>query len=161
MLVLLTLIIQVATLLVGYLTGAYYKMVVYDVPNSFNINWLATLAAPFYMTLVNLPYLALTLLLAIVLRSSFFSVVVGLGYTQFIEFLLAGFLHAASWTKWLFTNIHFSASFLLNSIGNRTVEIPDHILAPMPALVVSILYTVCAPFPCLLALSASGCGWMI
>ncbi len=141
MLVLLTLIIQVITLLTGYLTGAYYKTVVYDAPNLFNINWLATLAAPFYMTLVNLPYLALTLLLTVLVRSSFFSVVVGLGYTQFIEFLLAGFLHGASWTKWLFTNIHFSASFLLNSIGNRAVEIPEHILAPSSALIVAAIYT--------------------
>ena len=141
MLVLLTFIIQVITLLVGGLTGAYYKTYVYDVVNSFNINWLATLAAPFYMTLVNLPYLALTLLLAVVVRSTFFSVVLGLGYTQFIEFLLAGFFYGSSWTKWLFTSIHFSASFLLNSIGDRTVDIPSHLIAPIPALAIAAVYT--------------------
>ena len=141
MLVLLTFIIQVITLLVGGLTGTYYKTYVYDVVNSFNINWLATLAAPFYMTLVNLPYLALTLLLAVVVRSTFFSVVLGLGYTQFLEFLLAGFFYGKSWTKWLFTNLHFSTSFLLNNIGNKTAEIPSHLLNPIPALVTASLYT--------------------
>lgn len=43
------------------------------------VNWMATLAAPFYMTLVNLPYIALTLVLAFALRSTFVSSVLGLG----------------------------------------------------------------------------------
>jgi hypothetical protein len=129
------------TLIVGGLRGAYYKTSIYDAANPLNINWLASIAATFYMTLVNLPYIALTLLFTIVTRSAFFSVILGLGYTQFIEFLLAGFFYGKGWTKWLFTNIHFSASFPLNSIGNRTVDIPSHLIAPIPALAVAAVYT--------------------
>jgi hypothetical protein len=141
MLVLLTLMIQVLSLFVGGLVGLYFKTYVYHVPNMLNINWIATLAAPFYMTLVNLPYLALTLLLTVLLRSTFFGVILGLGYTQFLEFLLAGVFFSAGWAKWLFTNLHFSATFLLNAIGNRIVEIPARILASAPALVTAAAYT--------------------
>jgi hypothetical protein len=141
LLTMLTIVIQVLTLIVGWAVGFYYKTYVYQVPNGLNINWIATLAAPFYMTLVNLPYIALTLIFAVALRSTFVSIVLGLGYTQILEFLLAGIFHGAGWTKWLFTNLHFSASFLLNSIGNRVTEIPAHILAPSPALVTSTIYT--------------------
>ena len=138
---LLTFGIQVLTILVGGLVGFYYKMYVYHVPDSLNINWLATIATPFYMTLVNLPYIALTLLFAIAVRSTFFSIALGLGYTQIIENLLAGIFHGAGWTKWLFTNLYFSATFLLNSIGNRAVELPTHILTPGLALLTSAAYT--------------------
>jgi len=137
----LTLVIQVLTMLIGWLIGFYYKTYVYQVPDVLNVNWLAALAAPFYMTLVNLPYIAFTLVLAVALRSTFFSVALGLGYTQILEFIFAGILYGASWTKWLFTNLHLSATFLLNSIGNRTVDLPAHILAPVPALVTSAIYT--------------------
>jgi len=138
---LLTIGMQVLTILIGALVGFYYKTYVYHVPDNLNINWLATLAAPFYMTMVNLPYIALTLLFAIAVRSTFFSVALGLGYTQFIEFILAGIFHSTGWTKWLFTNLHFSATFLLNAIGNRTVEIPTNILSPGFALATSAIYT--------------------
>ena len=141
LLIIITLGIQYLTLLVGLGVGFYYKTYIYQVANPFNINWIATLAAPFYMTLVNLPYIAVTLLLAVGLRSTFMSIVVGLGYTQLLEFLFAGIFHGASWTKWLFTNLHFSASFLLNSIGNRLTKLPGSILAPGPALVTSAAYT--------------------
>jgi len=106
---------------------------IYHVPDVNNVNGLATL--------VNLPYLALTLLITVVVRSTFFSILLGLGYTQILEFMLAGIFYSASWTKWLFTNVHFSASFLLNSIGNRAPKLPEHILAPEPALIVAALYT--------------------
>lgn len=136
-----TLGLQVITLLTGGLVGFYYKTWVYHVADTLNVNWLATLAAPLYMTLVNLPYLALTLVCTLAVRSTFFGVALGLGYTQFLEFLLAGIFYGAGWTKWLFTNLHFSASFLLNSIGNRAVELPAHVLAPLPALATAAAYT--------------------
>lgn len=66
---------------------------------------------------------------------------IGLGYTQIIEFFFVGIFYGQSWTKWLMTNLHFSATFLLNSIGNRTANIPAHILAPAPALITAALYT--------------------
>jgi hypothetical protein len=141
LLILLTLIIQVLTLITGWAVGFYFKTYVYQVRNVLNVNWMATFAAPFYMTLVNLPYLALTLLFAVALRSTFVSIILGLGYTQILEFLFAGIFHGAGWTKWLFTNLHFSASFLLNTIGNRRSEMPASILAPAPALVTSTVYT--------------------
>lgn len=141
LLTMLTIVIQVLTLVIGWAIGFYYKTYVYQVPDRLNVNWMAILAAPFYMALVNLPYIAMTLMFAVMLRSTFVSIVLGLGYTQILEFLLTGIFHGTGWTKWLFTNLHFSASFLLNTIGNRVATIPVHILAPAPALVTSIVYT--------------------
>jgi len=141
LLTLLTLAIHFLTLGIGWAVGFYYKTYVYHVPDVLNVNWTAALAAPFYMTLVNLPYIALTFALTVGLRSTFVSVIVGLGYTQFLEFIFAGLFHGAFWTKWLFTNLHFSTSFLLNSIGNRIPELPSNILAPAPALVAAAAYT--------------------
>ena len=91
------------------------------------------------MTLPNLPYIAL--LSAIVVRSTFISSALRLGYTQILENLLAGIFHGAGWTKWLFTNLYFSATFLLNSIGSRAVELPTTILSPGLALLTSAAYT--------------------
>jgi hypothetical protein len=136
-----TLLFQVLTLTVGWGVGFYFKTFVYHIPDVNNLNVLATLAAPFYMTLVNLPYLALTLLLAVGVRSTFFGVALGLGYTQILEFLCTGIFYGQSWTKWFMTNLSFSATFLLNSIGNRTATIPGHILAPMPAIITATIYT--------------------
>jgi hypothetical protein len=141
LLILMTLGVQVLALLVGGLVGWYYKTQVYHVSAIANINWPATLAAPFYMTLTTLPYLALALALAVMLRSTFLSVVLGLGYTQFVELVLGAMFYGAGWTKWLFTNLHFSASFVLNSIGNRSAELPSHILSPGAALVTAAIYT--------------------
>lgn len=141
MLATLTFAIQILTLLVGGLTGLYFKSGVYHAYTLANINWLAVLAAPFYMTLTYLPYIALTLLLGLALRSTFLGVMLGLGYTQFLEFLLAGLFYGQGWTKWLFTNLHFSATFLLNAIGNRAVELPTHILPPGAALLTCAAYT--------------------
>ena len=141
LLAILTFGIQVMTLFIGWAVGLYYKTNVYQSPNLLNLNWVATIAAPFYMTLVNLPYIALTLLFAVALRSTLASILLGLGYTQLLEFLLAGIVHGTGWTKWLFTNLHFSASFLLNSIGNRVADIPPAILAPATALITSIIYS--------------------
>ena len=145
----LTIAIQFLTMVIGWGVGFYYKTYIYQVPDALNVDWAATLAAPFYMTLVNLPYIALTLLLAVTLRSTFMSIIVGLGYTHLLEFLFAGIFHGAGWTKWLFTNVHFSASFLLNSIGNRVAKLPGSVLAPGPALFTSAAYTLIF---CLLAI---------
>ncbi len=141
LLALLTLAIHFLTLGIGWAVGFYYKTYIYHVPDVLNVNWTATLAAPFYMTLVNLPYIAFTLALTVGLRSTFVSIIVGLGYTQFLEFIFAGLFHGAPWTKWLFTNLHFSTSFLLNGIGDRVPELPSNILTPAPALVAATAYT--------------------
>jgi hypothetical protein len=141
LLVSLTLVIQILTLVTGGLVGHCYKTLVYHTANVFNVNWLALVAAPLYMTLVNLPYIALALALTVAFRSTFFSVVLGLGYTQILEYLLTGIFFGAGWTKWLLTNVYFSVSFLLNSIGNKVVEAPVRVLASTPALVISAAYT--------------------
>ena len=141
LLAILTLAIQFLTLIVGWAIGFYYKTYVYGVMDALNINWVATFAAPFYMTLVSLPYIALTLILAVALRSTFASVILGLGYTQILEFLIVGLFHGQPWTKWFFTNLHFSASFLLNHIGNRVPEIPPAVLQPATALITATIYT--------------------
>ncbi len=140
-LALFTLVVQAAVLLAGGLTGLYYKSYMYALPDALNVDWPALLAAPFYMALVNLPYIALALMLAVALRSTLFSAILGLGYTQVLEYLLTGIFHGADWTRWLFTNLHFSASFLLNAIGSRSVELPTDILAPAPALATAAAYT--------------------
>ncbi len=140
-LALITVGIQATTLVVGGLVGLYFKHSLYGVADVLNVNWIAAAAASLYMTLVNLPYLAFALALAVWLRSTFFSAIVGLGYAQVLDFMLSGIFHGAAWTKWLFTNVHFSASFLLNSIGNRTVQPPSHVLSPIPALIAAGVYT--------------------
>jgi hypothetical protein len=141
LLVLITIAIQIITLVMGWAVGFYFKSFVYHVPNVMNINWLAIVAAPLYMTLVVLPYMALTLVVAVLLRSTFWSIVITLVYTQILEFLFAGLFHGSAWTRWLFTNVHFSASFLLNSIGDRAAQVPTNILSPGPALLTAAAYT--------------------
>lgn len=87
--------------------------------------------------------LALSILFHLVVefRSTFVSIVLGLGYTQILEFLFAGHFYSAGWLNWQFTIAHFSASLLLNPIGNRVPEIPTSILAPLPALATATIYT--------------------
>jgi hypothetical protein len=70
--------------------------------------------------------------LAVAPGSTFASVITGLGYTQLLEFLFAGIFHGMGWTKWLFTNLYFSASFLLNSIGDRVTKLPASSWRPEP-----------------------------
>lgn len=141
LLAIIILIFQIITLLIGWSVGFYFKTFVYHVPNVNNLNWLAVLAAPFYMTLVSLPFAALTLLLGVGLRSTFFSVALSLGYTQFFENLCDAIFYEQSWTGWLINNVHLSATFLLNSIGARAVKVPDHLLEPIPAIMIAMLYT--------------------
>jgi hypothetical protein len=141
LLALFALLVNILTLLVGGVTGWYYKTYLYQAFSLANVNWLATLAAPFYMTLVELPYLALMLLLTVATRSAFAGVAIGLGLTQFIEILLGGLFYSAGWAKWMLRNLYFSATYLLNSIGNKLVPTPDHLLAPAPAFVTAAVYT--------------------
>ncbi len=138
---LLTLAIQFSTLLAGGLVGLYFKSYVFPGALVVNVNWPAALLAPLYMTLVNLPYVALALALAVLVRSSFLSVIVALSYGQVIEFMLTGLFFQSAWVKWLLINLHFSATFLLNSIGNRVAQVPGRILLPAPAIAVSAAYT--------------------
>jgi ABC-type transport system involved in multi-copper enzyme maturation permease subunit len=134
--------VQVLALLAGGGVGLYYKSFVYQTPNLMNVDWTAALAAPLYMALTTLPYIALTLVLAVALRSTFLSIIIGLGYTVIFEFILAGILRGTGWTKWLFTNLFQSASYLLNSIGGREVQVPDWMLDPSQVMVLSAVYTV-------------------
>lgn len=133
--------VQVLALLAGGAVGLYYKSFVYHVPYLVNVDWPAVLAAPLYMALTSLPYIALTLVLTVALRSAFLSIVVGLGYTVIFEFILLAIFRGAGLTKWLLDNLFFSASFLLNSIGGREVVVPDRLLDPSQALIVSVVYT--------------------
>ncbi len=58
------------------------------------------------------PLRLLALVITITPRSTFASIVRGLGYTQLLEFFLAGIFHGADWAKWLFTNLHYCIMFL-------------------------------------------------
>ena len=141
MLALVTLLVQILTLLVGGATGWYYKTTLYQTFSLENVNWLAALAAPFYMTLVTLPYLAFMLLVTVATRSTFAGVAIGLGYTQFIEILLGALFYSDGWSKWMMRNLYFSATYLLNSIGNKPSPTPEYLLAPEAAFVTASIYT--------------------
>jgi hypothetical protein len=88
-----------------------------------------------------LPYAAFTLLVTVVTRSTFAGAALGLGYTQFAEFLLTGLFYGADWSKWMMRNLYLSATFLLNSIGSKAVETPSALLHPVPAFVTAAVYT--------------------
>jgi hypothetical protein len=141
LLILVTLIVYVLTLFTGGVIGWYYKTTLYHAFSLANVNWPAALAAPFYMTLVTLPALTFTLLVTVVTRSSFAGIAIGLGFTQFIEILMTGLLYGFPFSKWIMRNLYFSATYLLNSIGNKTVDIPPHLFAPEPAFIIAAIYT--------------------
>jgi hypothetical protein len=141
LLALIIFLLQILAFLVGGSTGWYYKTFIYRADLVLNVNWMATLGAAFYMTLVTLPYAAFTILITILTRSTIAGVILGLGYTQFVEFLLTGLFYGASWSKWMMRSLHLSATFLLNSIGNKTAELPAALLDPRSALVTAALYT--------------------
>lgn len=134
-------LLQLLTLLVGGLTGWYFKTFTYSAYSLANVNWMAVLSATLYMTLVTLPYAALMLLITVVTRSAFASIAIGLGYTQFIEFLMTAFFYNTSWSRWLMRNLYYSGTYVLNTIGNKTVDIPSHLLQPVPAFVTAAIYT--------------------
>ena len=137
----LTFSFQMLALIIGGGTGWYYKTFIYQAYTMSNVNWSAVITAAFYMTLVTLPYIAFMLLITILTRSSFAAIAIGLGYTQFIEILLTSFFYNASWSRWMMRNLYFSATFLLNSIGNKTVDVPPALLQPVPAFVTAAIYT--------------------
>lgn len=133
--------LQISTLLVGGLTGWYYKTFSYGAYTLQNVNWMAVLSAAFYMTLVTLPYVALMLLITVATRSAFAGIAIGLGYTQFIELLLSSILYGTSGAEWMMRNLYLSATFLLNSIGNKTVSPPAELLSPPVAIAVAVIYS--------------------
>jgi hypothetical protein len=142
LLALFALLVNILTVLVGGATGWYYKTFIYQTFSLANVNWPAALAAPFYMTLTSLPYLALMLLITVATRSAFAGAAIGLGYTQFVELLMGGIFYGMHWTKWMPRSLYLSATYLLNSIGNRTVTWrPEYVLAPIPAFITAALYT--------------------
>ena len=136
-----TFLLQVLAMLVGGLLGWYFKTFIYHTFNTVNFNWFAALAAPFYMTLAILPYLALILFVTVATRSTFAAIAIGLGYTQFIEFIFSGIFSGAEWTKWIPRSLYDSSTYLLNSIGNRVVEIPQYYFPPVTAFVLAGGYT--------------------
>ena len=138
---LVTFVLQILTLVVGGVTGWYYKAFTYKAYTLGNVNWMATLSAAFYMTLVTLPYIALMLLITVLTRSAFAGIVIGLGYTQFIEILLTSVFYGAGWSKWMMRNLYFSATYLLNSIGNKTVSPRAELLSPGAAFAMAAVYT--------------------
>lgn len=141
LLALVTFLLQILALAVGAGTGWYFKTFTYQAYTVANVNWIAAITAVFYMTLVTLPYVAFMLLITVATRSTFAGIAIGLGYTQFIEILLTSIFYSAGWTKWMMRNLYFSATFLLNSIGNKTVGIPAQLLDPVPAFVTAAIYT--------------------
>ena len=141
LLALVSFMIQILTLLAGGGIGVYYRAFILQTLNLANVNWLATLAAPFYLTLVSLPYLALILLITLLTRSAFFGAVIGLCYTEIIEILITGNFYGTGLPKWMPNGLHFSATYQLNVIGNKIVEIPEYLLNPTPAFVTAAIYT--------------------
>lgn len=137
-----TFIVQLLIMLVGSGVGWYYKTFVYDVYSLANLNVSAMIAAPFYMTLSLLPYLALILLFTVATRSTLAGAMIGLGYTQFIEFLLTAIFYGQKMLMFYPRNLNLSMTFLLNSIGNRVVEIPEALAQPVPAMIGSLIWTI-------------------
>ena len=134
-------LIQLLIMLAGFGVGWYYKTYVYDAFSLANFNSLATLAAPFYMTLSMLPYIALILLFTVMTRSTLWGAVIGLGYTQFIEILLTSIFHGKPFMMWHPHNLVASVTFVLNDIGNRVVEIPAYLAQPIPAMIGLLAYS--------------------
>ncbi len=136
-----TFLMHVLVLTVSAGTGWYYKTFSYNAFTLANVNPLATVAAPFYMTLAALPYLALILLITVAVRSSFAGALAGLALTQFVDLLLTSFLYGRPWMMWHPHNLGLSLTYLLNSIGNRVVAIPEYLAQPLPAVIGLIGYT--------------------
>jgi hypothetical protein len=134
-------LLQILALAVGGGTGWYYKTFAYRADVVVNVDWMAAIAAAFYMTLVTLPYAAFTMLITVATRSTLGGAALGLGYTQLVEFVLTGLFYGAEWSKWNMRNLHLSATYLLNSIGHKAVEVPASLLGPLPAFVTASLYT--------------------
>lgn len=135
---------QLLIMLTGFGVGWYYKTFVYDAYSLANLYVPAMVAAPFYMTLSQLPYLALILLFTVATRSTLWGAMIGLGYTQFIEFLLAAVFYGHKLLTFYPRNLNLSLTFLLNSIGNRVAEIPENvsIAPPGAAMIAALAYTI-------------------
>lgn len=136
-----TFVIQVLTLLVGGSVGWYYKTYVFGAFSLANVNALAVLAAPFYLTLAAMPYLALILLFTVIARSTLTGAIIGLGVTQFIDILVTSFLFGRPWMMWHPHNLYVSVTYLLNRIGNKVVAPPEYLAQPQAALIALLVYT--------------------
>ncbi|RPJ44471.1 MAG: hypothetical protein EHM21_10215 [Chloroflexi bacterium] len=136
-----TFLLQILILLAGGGVGWYYKALTFNAFSLANVNNLAILAAPFYMTLASLPYLALALLIAVITRSTFAAAAIGLAYTEFVEILLTTIFHGQKWMMWHPRSLATSVTYLLNGIGNRVVEFPDYLAQPDAAMPVLFVYT--------------------
>jgi len=141
LLALIAFLIHILALFIGGGIGWYIKSQTFQAFSLANVNWLAALAAPFYMTLVTLPYLAFTLLVTVASRSTVAAIVVGLGYTQFVETMLTRLFAGLDWTRWLMYNIYLSATYLLNSIGNQIASVPSYLHRSVTAVVIAAVYT--------------------
>jgi ABC-type transport system involved in multi-copper enzyme maturation permease subunit len=132
---------QALTLLASGAVAWYYRANVFGGFSAANVNYSAVLLALLYMTLALMPYLALMLLITVASRSSFAGVIIGLGYTQFVELILTAVLHGRPWMAWYPHNLAASVSYLLNGIGNRVVEAPAYYARPLDAVYALMLYT--------------------
>lgn len=136
------LILNVVTLAAGAAFGLGYKAWLTGSASVAGVNLAEAAWALIYLTVVVLPYAALMLLLALVTRSTFVSAAIGFAYVLVAENLVGAVFYQAAWIRWLPRNLYFSATYLLNHIGNKTVPVPDHLFEPYTACLVALGYTV-------------------
>lgn len=133
---------NLATLLFGGAFGLGYKLWISGGASVAGVNGLETAWALLYMTLVCLPYGVLTLLLALLTRSTFVSAAIGFGYTLVVENLLGAVFYQSDWIRWLPRSLYLSATYRLNHIGNRVVEVPMTLHEPVTACLLAAGYSV-------------------
>lgn len=136
-----TLLVHALVVVLAGVTGWYYKTYAFHATGFLNVNWVATISAIGYMTLVLLPYIALMALIIVATRSTFAGIVIGLGVTQFVEMMFTVLTLNVGWGRWAPRNLYFSATYLLNAIGDRFVETPPNLLAPVPTFITAAIYT--------------------
>lgn len=129
------------TLLAGGGFGLALKGYLYGSAAPTGVNVVEALLAPLYLTIAALPYAALMLLLALVTRSTLVSVAIGFIYTVVIEMGARALFADALWIRWLPGSLHLSATYHLNAIGNKVVEVPTSLHDPMTAVAIAAAYT--------------------
>ncbi|HRF48223.1 MAG TPA: hypothetical protein PLC98_11415 [Anaerolineales bacterium] len=130
------------TVLAGGAFGLGYKFWLTGAFNLAGVNWLQLLWALFYMTIVCLPYGALALLLALLTRSTFLGAAIGFGYALVVENLVGAVFARVDLVRWLPRSLYLSATYMLNHIGDRTVEVPAVLHQPLFACLVAAAYAV-------------------